>query len=413
VSPSRASAWHAIAIAGLGVVLAAAVAEIALLLLAPVPNPYEELERLKPQINQYIRFEYPRHYSAITEAEPGLPGLSGRNRFTTNNFGLRGDSLRDPCPPEEFRIFMVGGSTTECFYLDDEDDMARVVQRELSAVAPAGTVVRVYNAGLSGAASDDHVATISQRLVHLEPDLIVVLCGINDLSRSIYHYDYRHFIDYRPAYRKPWYKRSLVKLQITRRLLILQQRVRPTAKRLQESRTLVTNYAGLVGLQRGAPESDAPPRVDERSYGTNLRTMVGIARVNGFGLVLMTQQTTWNSDVDPRAKEYHWMRYRAEAPAGDSSSKAGVRFREDRMDAAMERLNGEMRRVCGEHGVPLYDLARILPKSLDYFYDDCHFNTAGAEAAGKGLAAFLVAQRLVPVAPPDGRIGATTEMPRE
>ena len=51
-----------------------------------------------------------------------------------------------------------------------------------------------------------------------------------------------------------------------------------------------------------------------------------------------------------------------------------------------------------EESVPVYDLARALPKSLEYFYDDCHFNTAGALATGKGLAAFLVSQQLIPVA---------------
>ena len=365
------------------IAVAVVVAEIFLRLFAPVANPYEEFERLRPQINQYIRSEYPRHYSAVTEAEPGLPGVTGRNNFTTNNMGFRGDSLADPKPPGEFRVFMVGGSTTECFYLDDEDDIARVVQREASARAP-GATIRVYNAGLSGAASDDHVAMISQRLVHFEPDLIVVFCGFNDLTKSIFRYDYRHYIEYRPAYRKPWYKRAAMHLQLVRRLFYLRSRTGQDPQRVQEARPLVTNYEGLIGLQRTVPPSDTPPRTDIPSYQTNLRSMAGIARANGFALVFMTQPTTWNSTVDARAREHHHMRYRG-----------GVTYREDLMDAAMERLNDAMRAVGREETVPVYDLARVLPKSLDYFYDDCHFNVAGAAAAGKGLTDFLAAQGLI------------------
>jgi lysophospholipase L1-like esterase len=257
--------------------------------------------------------------------------------------------------------------------------------------------VRVYNAGLSGAASDDHVATISQRIVHFKPDLVVVFCGINDLTRSIYHYDYRHYIEYRPAYRKPWFKRWPMKLQITRRLLLLKERIDPDRQRLQETRTLVTNYAGLIGLERAAPESDATPRTDADSYATNLRTLAGIARGNHFKIVFMTQQTTWNSTVDPGARTHHWMRYRAGAPVADGANPGvGFTFREGAMDAAMERLNDTMRSVAAEESVPVYDLAQMLPKSLEFFYDDCHFNVAGASAAGKGLAAFLMAQRLTP-----------------
>jgi lysophospholipase L1-like esterase len=373
-------------------------AEVALRVLAPVSNPYEDIERLKPQINQYIRFEYPRNYSAETEAESGLPGLSGMHRFTTNNMGFRGDSLIDPKPTGEYRVFMVGGSTTECFYLDDNDDMSSVLQRDLAKVAPAGTTVRVYNAGLSGSASDDHIAMLSQRIVHFQPDLVIVFCGINDLTRSIFNYDYRHYIEYKPAYRKPWYKSWPMQLQIVRRLSLLKQRIDPDRQRLQESRTLVSNYAGLIGLERSTPETDATPRTDEGSYATNLRTLAGIASGNHTKLVFMTQQTTWNSTVDPTARRHHWMRYRAGAPGADAKSGNGFTFKEDKMDAAMERLNDSMRRVGEEESVPVYDLARTLPKSLEYFYDDCHFNTAGAAETAKGLGSFLVEHRLTPLA---------------
>jgi len=391
--------WHDLTLAFGATLLAVIAAEITLRIVAPVANPHENIERLKPQINQYIRLEYPRNYSAVTEAEPGLPGLSGTNHFTVNNMGFRGDRLIDPKPAGEFRVFMVGGSTTECFYLDDKDDLGRVVQRELAAAAPAGTTVRVYNAGLSGAASDDHVAMISQRIVHMQPDLVVVFCGINDLTRSIYGYDYRHYVDYRPAYRKPWFKRWPMKLQITRRLYLLKERVRPNGWRLREQRTLVTKYAGLIGLERSAPESNATPRTDEGSYATNLRTMAGIAKGNHFQMVFMTQQTTWNSTVDPKAHLHHWMRYRPGAPGGGTTdSKTGFTFREAAMDSALGRLNDSMRAVGAEESVPVFDLARTLPKSLEYFYDDCHFNVAGASTTGRDLAAFLLAQRLAPSA---------------
>ena len=386
-------------------------AEIVLRLFSPLPSPYEARSGGQPLVNQYIRFEYPVNYAATTRAEPGLPGLSGTNRFTTNNAGFRGDSLIEPKPPGEFRIFIVGGSTTECFYVDDKDDMARVVQNELAAVAPAGIVPRVYNVGMSGAASDDHVAMISQRLVHMQPNLIVVFCGINDLTRSIYNYDYRHYLDYRPALYVSWYKRFLMNFQIVRRLFALKLRLTGGgSQRLQEQRTLVTNYAGLVGLLRTVPPVDTPPRTDEASYATNLRSMIGLAKSNHFQLVYMTQATTWNSQVDPAAKDHHWMRYRAGAP-GARPGEEGVTFREDLMDAAIERLNDTMRAVGAEASAPVYDLARTLPKSLQYFYDDCHFNTAGSIAAGKGLAQFLVSQQ--PFEKADGRIGTITDLPKE
>jgi hypothetical protein len=72
-------------------------------------------------------------------------------------------------------------------------------------------------------------------------------------------------------------------------------------------------------------------------------------------------------------------------------------YREDVLDTALERMNEVMRGVARSDSVPLYDLARELPKSLEYFYDDCHFNPAGARAAGRGLARLLAEDALVPV----------------
>ena len=348
--------------------------DVVLRIVAPFPSPYSDPALLT--VNRYIRFEYPRNYAAVTEAESGLAGVSGRNRFTTNNMGFRGGELVRPKPPGEFRVFLVGGSTFECFYLDDRDEIGRVVQNALP-VAPDGRAAKVYNAGLSGAASDDHIAMIGQRIVHLEPDLIVVFAGINDLTRSIFGFDYLHYVDPN-VHGRAWYKRVAMTSQIVRRLHRLKTRMTPDARTLQESRPLVSNYAGRAGLQRTGAVADNPPRTDEGSYARNLRSVVGIARNNGIRLVFMTQPTTWNSSVDTQARERSWMRYRD-----------GVTYREADMDAAMERLNDTMRAVAAKSGLPVCDLARRLPKSLEYFYDDCHFNIAGALETGMQLADFI------------------------
>jgi lysophospholipase L1-like esterase len=357
-----------LALVSMGLVFAAV--EVTLRLVAPFPNPYGDPAALR--VNSYIRFEYPRHYAAVTEAEPGLPGMSGHNHFTTNNMGFRGGELVRPKPAGEFRVFLVGGSTFECFYIDDRQEIGRVVQEALPQL-PDGRTAKVYNVGLSGAASDDHVAMISQRLVHLEPDLIVVFAGINDLTRSIFGFDYLHYVDPH-AGERPWFKQFAMHFQIARRLHRLKTHMTPDARSLQESRPLVSNYARQIALQQtGAPATSAP-RTDAASYARNLRSIAGIARANGFALVLMTQPTTWNSAVDPRAKEHSWMRYRA-----------GVIYGEAEMDAAMGLLNDTMRTVAAESALPVCDLAAMLPKSLEFFYDDCHFNTAGAARAGTML----------------------------
>lgn len=368
MSPASRSRTFLLAVGSMA--LAFAVVEVGLRLLAPFPNPYGDPAALK--VNPYIRFEYPRHYAAVTEVEEGLSGLSGFNHFTTNNMGFRGGELVRPRPHDEFRVFLVGGSTFECFYIDDRQEIGRVVQNALPPL-PDGRTAKVYNVGLSGAASDDHIAMISQRLVHLEPDLIVVFAGINDLTRSIFGFDYLHYVDPH-AGERPWFKRFIMNFQIARRLHRLKTRMTPDARTLQESRPLVSNYAGRIELQQTGVPATSPPRTDAASYARNLRSIAGIARANGFALIFMTQPTTWNSTVDARAREHSWMRYRDDVTYGEAE-----------MDAAMEVLNDTMRAVAAESAVPVCDLAAELPKSLEFLYDDCHFTPAGAARAGNML----------------------------
>ena len=74
----------------------------------------------------------------------------------------------------------------------------------------------------------------------------------------------------------------------------------------------------------------------------------------------------------------------------------GVTYREDVMHEALESLNDVMRRVGANAGVPTYDLAKLIPKSSLFFYDDVHFNARGAHDAGIGLASFMIRNGLIP-----------------
>ena len=360
-------------------VVCLAAVELLLRWLAPVPDPYEKLKYGRPKVNQYIASDVAPHYSVVTEVEDGLPGIRGQHRYTLNNRGFRGDDLTTPKPPDEFRIFMVGGSTTECFYLDDSESIERVVQKALAGHPTGGRRIKVYNAGRSGDATDDHISMIVHRIVHLEPDMIIVSAGINDLSRSIYKYDYLHYVTESPKGRLPLLAMLSTEFQLSRRVRLLMRRAVPTEQQTLEDITLKSSYGRQVALRKSVPESNNEPANETGMYQQNLKTIVGVAQIHGAQLILMTQQTTWNSATDPEAKNWHWMRYRD-----------GITYREEVLDQAMESTNDVMRKVAANYSIPLYDLSKVLPKSLEYFYDDVHFNPKGAYTTGTGLASFIV-----------------------
>lgn len=370
--------------------VALAVAEVTLWLAAPVADPYESL-KVKSRVNRYIKTEFLPNLRLATEAEPGLPGVHGRKLFSLNNMGFRGDSLADPKPADEYRILLVGGSTLECFYLDDSEAINSVLQEELRRRAGLGKTIRVYNAGVSGARSDDHISMIGHRIAHLEPDLIVVLAGVNDLRAFAYGLDYLHRgVDSTQGDDERISGRLLVQMlatefQLPRRIHQAAKRSRPrTAAEILEEVPVNSNYGEKVALRRSARVAEGAPPTDVRGYMTNLRAMVGLTRAVGAQLVFLTQQTTWNTTIDPAAEAWQWLQY-----------YDGITYDADLMDAAMTELNDGMRRVAQELHVPLYDLVAAIPKSTEFFYDDVHFNVRGAATAAKGLASFLLDRRLV------------------
>ena len=365
-------------------VLCVALTEFTLGLFLPVPDPYAKLKRSIKTINQVIRSEFQRNYVLHTQPEEGLPGVRPHNVFTTNNMGYRGDYLHTPKPTNEFRIFMVGGSTTECLYLDDSDSINTVLQNELQTHLPKSLNIKVYNAGKSGDATPEHISMIAHRIIHLEPDMIILFSGINDLSRSIVNYDYLHYVETTPNSKYTLLRFLATEFQIPRRMYYVLKHIAPTERQILEVITGKTNFHPKIELRKSVPISKSRPRTDVATYARNLVTIVGLGKAHEIQLVFITQASTWNSSIDSEAKNWHWMLYRR-----------GVTYREEFMNEALEAMNDAMRQVAIQHRVPRYDLSILIPKSVKYFYDDAHFNVEGAKWAGEGLASYIVAKNLI------------------
>lgn len=365
----------------LSLTVSLALAELFLARFHPMPDPFARF-KTEDRASSYVPSAHPPQDRLTVTAEEGLPGIQGTVVFATNDVGFRGGDLARPKPKDELRVIVVGGSTAECMLLGDTDALHGALQRELAARA-AGRRVRVYNAAKSGDKSYDHVALLSQRLVHLEPDLLVVLAGVNDLRAAVYGADYLHLGSSRAA---PYSLSLLAKFaatefQIPRGLYALLHR--ESERDRLERMSMVTDYRAKVALGAGRKVSDREPRTDLAPWERNLRTIAGTAAAHGTGLLLATQGTTWNSP-DPDAPRWHWLTY-----------LDGVRYREDRLDRALDLYNDVMRRLGGERAAGVCDLARTLPKSRDVYYDDAHFTAAGAAKAGALLAGCIAESGLL------------------
>ena len=300
-----------------------------------------------------------------------------------NRFGFRNSRMQDIAKPAgEVRVFTIGGSTTECLYLDEPDAWPEVLQRELATRVPG---VNVINAGHSGDTTRDHLALLAQRIVPFRPDVVVFLVGVNDLGLHLeadyspLRNDARSLIRENTAAPELALRSAVAEVsQVARRLIWIQR------QRLQSDARGNPVQDGAGGwmrqareLRQRAPLSDIDPAgLPKPEFEQNLRALAAISRSAGATPVFLTQPVLWG------------------APAGDWEALLWVPYgrnvKPDRLWQVMERFNDVTRRVAAELDIPLVDLARQLPKSTDVFYDDDHYTVSGARQVGRLVAAGMM-----------------------
>jgi hypothetical protein len=121
---------------------------------------------------------------------------------------------------------------------------------------------------------------------------------------------------------------------------------------------------------QGKRSSVLPPlgsALDE--YERNLREIVQSGRIQAVRVVLMTQPVLWRAGLTDREEALLWM-----GGVGDFQSRAGALYYEpEALERGMDEYNERLRKVCRDMAVECIDLSTLIPKTTEYFADDCHF----------------------------------------
>src|SRR6185503_15551235 len=121
---------------------------------------------------------WPPGLSVELEPDPEiLHGIHGPSSFRVSSLGFRGDE--DP-GEGALALLALGGSTTECLYLDQAEAWPALLEDELARAL--GRKVWVANAGRSGRTTRDHACQL-RHLLAQEPrfERVLLSTGVNDL----------------------------------------------------------------------------------------------------------------------------------------------------------------------------------------------------------------------------------------
>lgn len=331
----------------------------------------------------------------FTPREDIMPGVAGPSEFITNSLGIRGDEFSGDQP---YRILTIGGSTTECVYLDQHRAWPYLIERRLRE--STGLNVWVGNVGVSGHNTRDHIVYMKYLLQQYPMiDAVLNLVGTNDLSLILSNANYNpHFLEtpgaeveavgkafyMRPSKLEKWWYRKTSLWNLWRTLQQAyfsgprQDRRGEIYSKWRSDRKRAVIVDRLPDLEPGLSE-----------FRRNLNTMVDLAAGHAVRLIFLTQPTMWREDLPARETDM-LIKGRVAHPRSEGRTEYySVRA----LAEGMARYNQVTLDVCRSRGVECIDLAGKLPKNLSVFYDDEHFNDRGSKLVAEIVSDHLLTTR--------------------
>jgi len=304
-----------------------------------------------------------------------LPGIEGESHFTTGPDGIR--ATAPPLATQSIRIVTIGGSTTECVYIDDTETWSA----RLAAHLGGPEDVWIGNAGISGFDLEDHIQFVESSPALVEVAALVAQPGINDLwrflAKEVESMDYGRFEEPVVESRIPAQTPSAA-----RRPLWTRSRVIQFYHTLRQESPPSEQQEGIGGREyqirrdkRAAAEKsgELPPLAEGLAlYRSRIERLIAACQRRGVPVLFTTQPVVWRADLSIEAEARCWFGW---LPDGRYLTLAALR-------EAMDQYNETLKQVCAEQGVPCVDLSP-LNGSEAYFYDDCHVTEAGAEAVAQ------------------------------
>ncbi|MEM7204016.1 MAG: SGNH/GDSL hydrolase family protein [Planctomycetota bacterium] len=267
----------------------------------------------------------------------------------------------------DFTVVFLGGSTTECLWVQEDNRFPFVAGRLLEE-SGAWEKVNSYNAGRSANHSLHSIAALLGKVLPLEPDVCVMMHNCNDLMVLLLGQTYWSTqIAFRNMIEARRYRES-----VRSRASDLIRQLFPHILELFSPVQVADELAPLRGR-----EITPDPEFIERNFRRSQVTFVNLCRTWGIRPVLMTQANRITEQLDPQFERL----------AQTVRHDFGQTY--ERYYQLYHRMNEIVREVGRELDVPVVDLAAAIPQTKEFVYDPYHLNDAGSRRAAELIAEAL------------------------
>lgn len=315
-----------------------------------------------------------RSYQILNSTNPKLEPVI---THTKNSLGFRGPELT-VSSDKSIRIFCVGGSTTECFYLSDDKTWPYLLSNHMQK---DGKRIWLNNAGLDGHSSFGHMVLLDDILEQYNPDYIFFLMGVNDIERS----DLNSFENWNTRGRYfsfsnfLWQESELLNLglQSIRFFRAYDKKLTHSFFDLLRAESLVLPATYIEKILEENRNVFIPP------YYKRVETIIDFCLKRDIVPVLITQPALVGRGVDPVTG--------VNLETVKLSDALNGKLLRDRLALYNEVLKD----IAFRYDIPLIDLFAFMPHSSDYFYDAFHFTNKGAEIVAEIVYKDCVKQSII------------------
>ena len=307
----------------------------------------------------------PHPYLAYSPTPNFRKGLTSHN-----SLGYRNDEFALEKPAGVFRVVALGGSSTYDISIQDNSETFTAQLEKLLKEDYGYTNVQVINAGVPGYNSWEILVNLEFRVLDLEPDLIIIYEGTNDVhARLVQPAAYRGDDSGR---RQVWQPPHVSLWEHSALLRILSRAMNFTRQVSVDDFVSAPTYLSWPFESRLIEDNLDPAEILEQNppiyFRRNLENMIAVAKEHDVQILF----STWAHS--PNLNDY---------------------ASEDYYQQAFGENNDVVKEVAASHDVPLFDFASVMPQEAVYWADGRHVNEEGALVKAQLFAKFIHTQGLI------------------
>lgn len=276
-------------------------------------------------------------------------------RLSTDNngfiLGTDNENIKDSVD-----ILFLGGSTTECMFMDETNRFPYLVQEKLAEAL--GKEISTLNGGVSGNNIMHSTLILLTKGIPIHPKIIVLMHNINDLAGLIVTGSY---------YKQPG-NRSLIQSPSTNnirlRIRYLLNAIIPNIYLKLRNKFSNAMFFSNGKWEKVKKSEFANYELIESEFRKAICSFINIAKAHNIKVILMTQFNRMNMSEKKLIKQ-----------------QTKTRYEKDKLLSMINiypKLNETIKQIARENEVGIIDLAKQVPGNKQYIYDLVHLNAEGS-----------------------------------